>query len=224
LLKRIIKEKRFRARSAVGLWPANSIGDDIEVYDRNGAVLGKLHTLRQQKKKTKGDTYYAMSDFVAPKESGRVDACGAFVACIDGVDTFAKEFEDAHDDYSSIMVKAIGDRFAEALAEYTHQKVRKEHWGYAADEALNNDDLIKEKYRGIRPASGYPATPDHTEKQLIWDLLEAEKNTGATLTENFAMNPGSCVSGLISLTRMPNTQSWVQSPKTRCKTTPSAKA
>ena len=196
LLKRIIKEKRFRARSAVGLWPANSIGDDIEVYDRNGAVLGKLHTLRQQKKKTKGDTYYAMSDFVAPKESGRVDACGAFVACIDGVDTFAKEFEDAHDDYSSIMVKAIGDRFAEALAEYTHQKVRKELWGYAADEVLTNDDLIKEKYRGIRPASGYPATPDHTEKATIWELLDAEANTGAALTENFAMTPGSCVSGL----------------------------
>ena len=137
-----------------------------------------------------------MSDFVAPKESGRVDACGAFVACIEGVDTFAKEFEDAHDDYSSIMVKAIGDRFAEALAEYTHQKVRKELWGYAADEALTNDDLIKEKYRGIRPASGYPATPDHTEKATIWELLDAEANTGAALTENFAMTPGSCVSGL----------------------------
>jgi len=196
LLDQIIKEKRFRARSAVGLWNANSVGDDIEVYGDNGDVLGKLHTLRQQKKKAKGDTYYAPSDFVAPKESGRQDACGAFVSCIHGVDTFADEFENAGDDYSSIMIKAIGDRFAEALAEYTHQKVRKELWGYAADETLSNDDLIKEKYRGIRPASGYPATPDHTEKATIWELLDAEKNTGAKLTENFAMTPGSCVSGL----------------------------
>jgi 5-methyltetrahydrofolate--homocysteine methyltransferase len=196
LLDRIIKEKRFRARSAIGLWPANSIGDDIEIYGENGEVLETLHTLRQQKKKDKGDTYYAMSDFVAPKDSGQVDACGAFVACIHGVESFAKEFEDAHDDYSSIMVKAIGDRFAEALAEYSHQKVRKEHWGYAADENFSNDELIKEKYRGIRPASGYPATPDHTEKETIWKLLDAETNTGAALTENFAMTPGSCVSGL----------------------------
>jgi len=196
LLDQIIQEKRFRARSAVGLWHANAIGDDIEVYDNDGTTLGRLHTLRQQKKKAKGDTYYAPADFVAPKESGRKDACGAFVACIDGVDAFADEFEAKHDDYSSIMVKAIGDRFAEALAEYTHQKVRKELWGYAADEVLSNDDLIKEKYRGIRPASGYPATPDHTEKATIWELLDAEKNTGARLTENFAMTPGSCVSGL----------------------------
>jgi len=196
LLDRIVKEKRFRARSAIGLWPANSVGDDIEVYGENGEVLDVLHTLRQQKKKAKGDTYYAMSDFVAPKDSGQVDACGAFVACIHGVDTFAQEFEDAHDDYSSIMVKAIGDRFAEALAEYSHQKVRKELWGYAADETLSNEELIKETYRGIRPASGYPATPDHTEKATIWKLLDAEANTGAALTENFAMTPGSCVSGL----------------------------
>ena len=196
LLEQIITEKRFRARSAVGLWHANSIGDDIEIYGDDGATIGKLHTLRQQKKKTASDTYYAMSDFIAPKDSGQVDACGAFVACIEGVDAFAKEFEDAHDDYSSIMVKAIGDRFAEGLAEYTHHKVRKELWGYAADEALSNEDLIKEKYRGIRPASGYPATPDHTEKAIIWELLNAEANTGAALTENFAMTPGSCVSGL----------------------------
>ena len=196
LLEQIIKEKRFRARSAIGLWHANSIGDDIEVYDDDGNTLGKLHTLRQQKKKASSDTYYAMSDFVAPKDSGQVDACGAFVACIEGVEAFAQEFEDAHDDYSSIMVKAIGDRFAEALAEYTHQRVRKELWGYAHDESLSNEDLIKEKYRGIRPASGYPATPDHTEKATIWQLLNAEATTGAKLTENFAMHPGSCVSGL----------------------------
>ena len=196
LLKRIITEKRFRARNAVGLWHANAIGDDIELYNDAGETIGKFHTLRQQKRKTTSEIYYAPADFVAPKESARKDACGAFVACIEGVDAFAKEFESQHDDYSSIMVKALGDRFAEALAEYTHQKVRKELWGYAADETLNNEELIKEKYRGIRPASGYPATPDHTEKTAIWELLEAEKNTGATLTENFAMYPGSCVSGL----------------------------
>ena len=196
LLEQIIAEKRFRARSVVGLWAANSIGDDIELYDEKGHTLGKLHTLRQQKQKNAGETYYAMADFIAPKESKRIDACGAFVVCIQGVDAFAKEFEDANDDYTSIMIKAIGDRFAEALAEHTHQRVRRELWGYAADEDLSNEDLIKEKYRGIRPASGYPATPDHTEKKAIWELLEAEANTGATLTENFAMSPGSCVSGL----------------------------
>ena len=197
LLQRIVTEKRFRARSAVGLWQANSIGDDIELYDDAGATIGTFHTLRQQKRKTKSDIYYAPADFVAPKESGRKDACGAFVACIEGVDEFAKEFEAQQDDYSAIMIKALGDRFAEALAEYTHQKVRRELWGYAANETLNNDELIKEKIPGqyvlLRAT---PATPDHTEKTTIWELLAAEKNTGARLTENFAMYPGSCVSGL----------------------------
>ena len=197
LLKQIIEEKRFRARSVVGLFPANSVGDDVELYSaEDGQPIGTFHTLRQQKKKSGSDTYFALSDFVAPKDSERTDTCGAFVCCIEGVDTFAKEFEDAHDDYNSIMVKALGDRFAEALAEYTHKKVRKELWGYAADETLDNEALIKEKYRGIRPAAGYPSQPDHTEKQIIWDVLDAEKNTGATLTTSFAMAPGSAVSGL----------------------------
>lgn len=196
LIQRIIREQRFRARSVVGLWPANSVGDDIELYGEQGEVLGRLHSLRQQKQKTQSDTYYALADFVAPKESGHIDACGAFVSCIDGVDAFAREFEQAQDDYSAIMVKAIGDRFAEALAEYMHRQVRTVLWGYAPEEQLSNEQLIKEQYRGIRPASGYPATPDHTEKATIWKLLHAEANTGATLTENFAMNPGSCVSGL----------------------------
>jgi 5-methyltetrahydrofolate--homocysteine methyltransferase len=197
LLKRIFAEKRFRARSVIGLFPANSVGDDIELYHpESGEHLQTFHTLRQQKKKTTEKPYFALSDFIAPKESGFQDACGAFVCCIDGVDTFSKEFEEAGDDYNSIMVKALGDRFAEALAEYTHKKVRKEIWGYAADETLDNAALIKEKYRGIRPAAGYPSQPDHTEKQIIWDLLEAEKNTGATLTTSFAMAPGSAVSGL----------------------------
>ena len=196
LLEKIVKENRFRARSVVGLWAANAICDDIELYDLEGDTIGVLHTLRQQKRKANSSVYYAPADFVAPKESARKDACGAFVCCIEGVDDYADTFEEAGDDYSSIMVKALGDRFAEALAEYTHQCVRKELWGYAADEDLSNEDLIKEKYRGIRPASGYPATPDHTEKETIWKLLDAEKNTGARLTENFAMFPGSCVSGL----------------------------
>lgn len=196
LLKQILKEKRFRARSAVGLWQANGVGDDIELYNQEGETIGIFHTLRQQKCKTNSEIYFAPADFIAPKETNRQDACGAFVSCIEGVDDFAGTFEDKGDDYSSIMVKAIGDRFAEALAEYTHERVRKELWGYAAEENLSNEELIKEKYRGIRPASGYPATPDHTEKATIWKLLDAEKTTGATLTENFAMSPGSCVSGL----------------------------
>lgn len=196
LLEQIVKEKRFRARSVVGLWPANAVGDDIELYNSTGKTIGIFHTLRQQKRKTNSEIYYAPADFVAPKETNRQDTCGAFVSCIEGVDNFAKTFEDSGDDYSSIMVKAIGDRFAESLAEYTHERVRKELWGYAAEETLSNEELIKEKYRGIRPASGYPATPDHTEKATIWKLLDAEKNTGAILTENFAMSPGSCVSGL----------------------------
>jgi 5-methyltetrahydrofolate--homocysteine methyltransferase len=197
LLKQIIKEKRFRARSVVGLFPANSIGDDIELYDpTTGATCATFHSLRQQKRKNTNKPYFALSDFVAPKESGLTDTCGAFVCCIEGVDTLAQEYKNAGDDYSSIMVKSLGDRFAEALAEYTHKKVRKELWGYANDENLNNEALIKEQYRGIRPAAGYPSQPDHTEKAIIWDLLDAEKNTGATVTSSFAMSPGSTVSGL----------------------------
>lgn len=198
MLERIIKEKRFRARRAVGLFPANSHGDDIEIYadSSRSEILNTLHTLRQQKRKTQDGAYFALSDFVAPKDCGQVDACGAFVCSIEGVDSFAKEFEDAQDDYNAIMVKAIGDRFAEALAEQTHAHVRKELWGYAPDEDLDNEALIMERYRGIRPAAGYPSQPDHTEKALIWELLDAEQTTGASLTENFAMSPGSCVSGL----------------------------
>jgi 5-methyltetrahydrofolate--homocysteine methyltransferase len=196
LLKQIIKEKRFRACSAIGLFPANSIGDDIEIYAEDGSILGTLHTLRQQKAKSTDAPHLALSDFVAPKESGKKDACGAFVCCIKGVDTWAKVFEKSHDDYTSIMIKALGDRFAEALAEYCHKQVRKDHWGYDPGEQLDNTALIKEKYRGIRPAAGYPSQPDHTEKQAIWDLIDAEANTGASLTSSYAMNPGSTVSGL----------------------------
>ena len=198
LLERIIEEKRFRARCVLGLWPANSVGDDIELYtdaDRS-EVLGTAHTMRQQKRKSNDDTYYALSDFVAPKDSGKLDTCGAFVCTIQGVDDFAAEYEEKNDDYTSILIKALGDRFAEALTECMHKRVRKEIWGYVPEEDLDNDALIKEKYRGIRPAAGYPACPDHTEKTAIWELLNAEENTGASLTENYAMNPGSSVSGL----------------------------
>ncbi|PXA03724.1 methionine synthase [Coraliomargarita sinensis] len=196
MLAEIIEQKLFRARSVVGLFPANAVGDDIEVYNEDGSLRGTLHTLRQQKEKAGEAPYYALADFVAPKDSGKTDACGGFVCCIEGVDTLAKSYEDKHDDYNSILIKALGDRFAEALAEYTHERVRKELWGYAPDEALDNAALIKEKYRGIRPAAGYPSQPDHTEKELLWELLDAEANTGATLTSSYAMNPGSAVSGL----------------------------
>jgi len=196
LLDVAIGEKKFRARSVVGLFPANATGDDIELYHEDGSLRGRLHTLRQQKEKAGSDTYYALADFVAPKESGRTDACGGFVCCIEGVDAWAREYEAQHDDYNSILIKALGDRFAEALAEYTHQRVRKELWGYAPDETFDNADLIKERYRGIRPAAGYPSQPDHTEKALLWELLDAEATTGATLTSSYAMNPGSAVSGL----------------------------
>jgi 5-methyltetrahydrofolate--homocysteine methyltransferase len=197
LLHDVIQNKRFRARSVVGLWAANSIGDDIVVYNdaTRTTELGRLHTLRQQKRKKEGP-YQALADFIAPLSSGIIDTIGAFVTSIEGVDEYAASFELQHDDYSSIILKALGDRFAEALAERTHALVRKILWGYAADETLDYNAMIAEKYIGIRPAAGYPACPDHTEKQLLWDLLNAEITTGARLTENFAMHPGSSVSGL----------------------------
>lgn len=198
LLKQIIDEKRFRCRAVYGFWPANSIGDDIELYtdEARSSVLTTFHTLRQQKQKMSGDTYYALSDFVAPKESGRIDYLGAFAVTAGfEVETFANEFKNAGDDYTAIMIQALGDRFAEGLAEYLHKKARDE-WGYGLNENLTNEQLIKEEYRGIRPAAGYPACPDHTEKGILWDLLNAEKNIGSSLTESFAMNPPSSVSGL----------------------------
>lgn len=197
LLKEVIANKRFRARSVVGLWPANSEGDDIVVYNdaESGKEIGRLRTLRQQKRKKDGG-YQALADFIAPLGSGKLDTIGAFVTAIEGVDEYAATFEAQHDDYTSIMLKALGDRLAEALAEQTHARVRRQLWGYAADETLDNAALIAEAYQGIRPAAGYPACPDHTEKQTIWDLLDAENHTGAHLTENFAMFPASSVSGL----------------------------
>ncbi|MCZ6672555.1 MAG: methionine synthase, partial [Verrucomicrobia bacterium] len=198
LIEQIIEEEAFVCRTVHGLFPANSVGDDVEIYtdETRSEVLHTLHFLRQQKKKAKGDTDYCLADFVAPKTSGKADYIGGFATTAGfEVEKFAKRFEKKGDDYSSIMVKAIGDRFAEALTEKLHKEVR-DLWGYGHAETLEHVDLIKEKYRGIRPAAGYPASPDHTEKDTLWKLLDAEKHTGIQLTENFAMNPPSSVSGL----------------------------
>jgi 5-methyltetrahydrofolate--homocysteine methyltransferase len=186
----IVKNKIFKPQSLVGIFPAHSNGEDVIVENKT-----TLHFLRQQKEKIGDDgVYYSLADFVAPS-SDYNDFMGAFaVTAGHEVESYAKTYMEQHDDYSAIMVKALGDRIAEALAEITHKKVR-EIFGYGLTENLSNEELIKEKYRGVRPAPGYPACPDHTEKQTIWDLLEAEKNTGITLTENFAMNPPSSVSG-----------------------------
>ena len=198
MLKDIIENKRFRARAVVGMWPANSRGDDVDLFtdESRGSVLQTIHFLRQQKEKIKDDfNYYCLSDYVAPKATARPDYMGGFVVTAGyEVEEYSKTFVAANDDYSAIMVKAIGDRLAEASAEWLHKKIR-EQWGFGLNENLSCEDLIAEKYRGVRPAPGYPACPDHTEKALLWRLLDAEANTGVSLTENFAMNPPSSVSG-----------------------------
>ena len=199
MLKKVIEEKWFRPRAVIGFWPANAVGDDIHVYtdDSRSRDLATFYTLRQQLSKRDGRPNVALSDFVAPKETGVADYVGGFVvtAGIEEV-AIAERFERANDDYSAILVKALADRFAEAFAERMHERVRKEFWGYAPDEAYSGDDLISEAYAGIRPAPGYPAQPDHTEKATLFEILDAEKTTGVTLTESYAMWPGSSVSGL----------------------------
>lgn len=197
MLRQIIQENWLEAKSVYGIFPANQINDDdIELRDENGKLLQTFLTLRQQSAKTKGAPNIALSDFIAPKDSGITDYIGAFCVTTGfGVDEKAAEFEKNLDDYNSIMVKALGDRFAEAFAEYLHEKIRKEIWGYASDEVLSNEALIKEEYKGIRPAPGYPACPDHLEKPTIWKLLNVEENIGVTLTESMAMWPASSVSG-----------------------------
>jgi cobalamin-dependent methionine synthase I len=196
LLDRIIAEKRFNPRGIMGFFPANSIGDDIEVYsdESRATVKTVFHTLRQQVIK-KDTPNYALSDYVAPKDSGRADYIGGFAVGIHGADELAKEFEVAHDPFSAIIAKAVADRLAEAFAEYLHQQARYA-WGYEKPGELSREELIKEKYRGIRPAPGYPAQPDHTEKPILFDLLDAAAKTGVELTESMAMHPGSAVSGL----------------------------
>jgi 5-methyltetrahydrofolate--homocysteine methyltransferase len=200
LLDKIVNEKLLTANGVVGLFAANSVGtDDIEVYadETRSGVKRVLHTIRQQMQKSKEEPNIALADFIAPKESDVEDYVGMFAVTAGiGIEKLIEKFEKDHDDYNSIMVKALADRLAEAFAERLHEVVRKEYWGYAADENFSNEELVKEKYVGIRPAPGYPAQPDHTEKPIIFSLLDVEKNTGIKLTESMAMYPAASVSGL----------------------------
>ena len=197
MLTQIVSEKWLTAKGILGIFPANQVNDDdIQVTDENGKELVKFLTLRQQSQKTAGAPNIALSDFIVPKDAGKQDYFGCFCVTTGfGVDEKAAEFEKQLDDYNSILVKALGDRLAEAFAEYLHLKVRKEIWGYASEESLSNQDLIDEGYKGIRPAPGYPACPDHLEKPTIWKLLNVEQEIGVTLTESMAMWPASSVSG-----------------------------
>jgi 5-methyltetrahydrofolate--homocysteine methyltransferase len=197
MLKIILKDKKLTAKGIYGIFPANQVNDDdILVSPTTNHQPVTFLTLRQQSQKTAGAPNIALADFIAPKDSGKTDYMGAFCVTTGfGVDEWAAEFETNLDDYNSIMVKALADRLAEAFAEYLHEKVRKEIWGYASDEVLSPDDLIEEKYKGIRPAPGYPACPDHLEKPTIWKLLNVEQEIGVKLTESMAMWPASSVSG-----------------------------
>lgn len=197
ILKRILDEKLLTAKAVFGIFKANSNEtDDIIIFDENNNEQVRFLTLRQQAQRSKGKDYLALSDFIAPKSSGKTDYMGAFCVTTGfGTDELAAEYEKANDDYNAIMVKALADRFAEAYAEFLHKKVRTEYWGYAVQEELSNEELIAEKYKGIRPAPGYPACPDHLEKKTIWNLLKAEENTGVFLTESLAMFPTASVSG-----------------------------
>jgi 5-methyltetrahydrofolate--homocysteine methyltransferase len=196
MLDKIISEKWLSANAVIGIWPANSVGDDIEIY-LDGKVKAIFHTLRQQNKKAKGAYNYALADFIAPKETGIKDYIGAFVVTAGiGIEEHLERFKKDHDDYNSILLKALADRLAEAFTELLHEKVRKEYWGYASDENLTSEDLISEKYKGIRPAPGYPACPDHTEKRTLFELIHGYKNSGVKLTESLAMYPAASVSGI----------------------------
>jgi 5-methyltetrahydrofolate--homocysteine methyltransferase len=199
MLEKIVSEKWLQARAVIGLFPANTINDDdVELYtdDTRTGVRTVFHFLRQQMNRRKQSPNYSLADFIAPKESGVKDYMGAFAVTTGiGIEDRVAEFEADHDDYNSILLKALADRLAEAFAERMHERVRKEFWGYATAENLSNEELIKEEYRGIRPAPGYPACPDHTEKGLIWELIDPAANAGMTLTESFAMLPTAAVSG-----------------------------
>jgi 5-methyltetrahydrofolate--homocysteine methyltransferase len=200
LLKEILAHGHLKARGVYGFFPANAVGDDVELYtnaDRT-SVITRLHFLRQQMDKPAGQYNHCLADYIAPKHRSTElpDHIGMFaVSAGFGTEDLCKMFEKDNDDYNSIMTKAIADRLAEAFAEWLHKRVRRE-WGYGADENLTHDDLIREQYRGIRPAAGYPACPDHTEKRIIWDVLQVEQRTGIKLTESCAMWPGASVSGL----------------------------
>jgi 5-methyltetrahydrofolate--homocysteine methyltransferase len=199
MLKRIVEERWFNPKAVIGFWPANAVGDDIALYTGESRTerLATLHGLRQQLSKRDGKPNMCIADFVAPGGIDRPDYVGGFVVTAGAEEErISEKFARDNDDYRSIMVKALADRFAEAFAERMHQLVRRDYWGYAPDEALSNEDLIREEYRGIRPAPGYPAQPDHTEKATLFELLKAESRVGVKLTESFAMWPGSSVSGL----------------------------
>jgi 5-methyltetrahydrofolate--homocysteine methyltransferase len=198
MLKKIVEQKWLSANAVIGLFPANSVGDDIEIYtdQTRSKVAMTYHCLRQQTVKPTGRPNRSLSDFIAPKETGIKDSIGLFaVAAGFGIDERVKAFEDANDDYSAIVLKALADRLAEAFAEHMHMRVRREFWGYIKDEDLTNEQMIKEEYHGIRPAPGYPACPDHTEKGTLFELLDATKNTGIIITESYAMLPTAAVSG-----------------------------
>jgi len=198
MLKKIVDEQWLEARGVIGLFPANAVGDDIEIYtdEMRNEVAHTLHNLRQQDQKRGDKPNYCLSDFIAPKDSDKADYMGGFaVTTGHKIEQKIAEFEKEHDDYQSIMLKVLADRLAEAFAEHMHERVRKEFWAYQSEESLDNEDLIKEKFRGIRPAPGYPACPDHTEKATLWKMLQPDENAGMTVTESFAMLPTASVSG-----------------------------
>lgn len=194
MLKKIESEHWLQPRAVIGFWPANSNSrDSVSLLSNNGPV--HLEFLRQQSKKAAGQPNLSLADFIAPDNTNLQDHIGAFAVTIQGIESHIKRFEENHDDYNKILLQALADRLAEAYTEYLHERVRKEYWGYAADETLNNEDLIREKYLGIRPAPGYPACPDHTEKYKLFDLLDATNQTGITLTESLAMSPAASICG-----------------------------
>ncbi len=195
MIKEIIAKQLLKPKAVFGLFEANTINDDDISVQKKGEEITIFRTLRQQLKKREGIPNHALADFIAPKETGRTDYIGAFCVGIFGAQELAESYKAKEDDYNAIMAQAIADRFAEAMAEYLHKQVRTKHWGSDTDEGLTNDDLIKESYKGIRPAPGYPACPDHLEKETIWDLLKVEENIGVTLTESMAMWPAAAVSG-----------------------------
>jgi len=195
MLKIIIQKQLLKPKAVFGLFEANTINDDDISVKKNGKEIAVFRTLRQQLRKREGLPNIALSDFIAPNETGITDYIGSFCVAIFGAQELAESYRAKEDDYNAIMVQALADRFAEAFAEYLHKQVRIKHWGYDATENLSNDDLIKESYKGIRPAPGYPACPDHLEKEMIWDLLDVEKIIGVTLTESLAMWPAAAVSG-----------------------------
>jgi 5-methyltetrahydrofolate--homocysteine methyltransferase len=198
MLATILREHWLQARAVVGFFPCNSVDEEIEVYSdaTRSRVLHRLHHLRQQKGKPAGQPHYALSDFIAPKDSGKLDYIGAFAVTAGvGIEPHLERFAKAHDDYNDILLKSLADRLAEASAEALHLRVRRELWGYAPDERLTNEQLIAESYRGIRPAPGYPACPDHTEKGTLWQMLDVERAVGIRITESYAMYPTAAVSG-----------------------------